>query len=311
MNSCHRISTTEIPSYFLPWPTPTVEIWLERTWRGECSSRVREEFGYCAIYSFLIKLKENLKNNEAHIHTHTDTHTYIHTILPYHAVGGCTVERRCPQMFVPRTGDRREIDRLMRASGFMYIYAVPRGAASNAAVTTAGRRLGIARPLFSNASTAWEATAFPPRMVMARRCCRSATAATVNRLCIGTQTTTTTTTTIITIPNNNTARSPKPNHAVSLLPPWSPPPRSRPRPRPPSPPSSATATHMILVISSKVWERSGWWLRRSHGWRGKGENQVGIRRGWDRFPWNSCCSGWWRPVALYRRFCCTVALLCR
>lgn len=136
------------------------------------------------------------------------------------------------------------------------IYAVPRGAASNAA---AGISLEVVGCLFSNVSTAWGAMAFPPHTETARRCYQSATttiAAAISRPLFDMLATT----------PNSTAQSPKSNHAVSFLLPRPPSPRPRPRPQPPS---SATAIRMILVINSKVWERSGWW--RSHAWRGKRE----------------------------------------
>ena len=169
------------------------------------------------------------------------------------------LSRRATGAGLPPYEDNREID--LWESRTWYIYAVPRGAASNAA---AGISLEVAEHPFNNVSTVWGATAFLPRMEMVRRCCRSAT----------TTTTTTAATAVISLPFfdmltttlNNTARSLKPNHAVSFLLP------RLPSPRPP--PSSATAIRMILVINIKVWEQSGWW--RSHVWRGKksGRNQV-------------------------------------
>lgn len=141
----------------------------------------------------------------------------------------------------------------------MYIYAVPaRGAASGRA---AGLSLGVARLLFSNVSNVWGVTAWSLLMETARRCCRSVTTTTITTpVAVAVNVTLTT--------PNSTARSPKSNHAVSLLP---------PRPlQPPPPPSSATATYTILIISNtKVWELSGWW-RENHARRGKNDtHQVG------------------------------------
>lgn len=147
----------------------------------------------------------------------------------------------------------------------MYIYTVPRGAASSAVAVGA---LGVKRRPCSNDSIVWGAMVSPPRTEIVRRYFRSAVTTTAAAaspsslpLIIGNTLTT----------PNSTTRPPKPNRVVLSFPP------SRPW-SPPQPPPSATVARMILVISSKVWERSGWWLCRSHARRGKRDVQVGIIR---------------------------------